>query len=415
MFGAPQPRSRIYTRPSIYARLLGDLAFGRFASGPGIVELEKTMCALLGVRHAIATSTARTALYLTLSALIKPGQKVILSPITIVDVVNMVICAGGIPVFADVEPNTCNIDPQEIERLIDKNTGAVLITHLHGLACDVKKIRAICDAHNVPLLEDAAQAFSTRVGGKWAGTFGRAGIFSFGMYKIVNVFFGGMITTDDDAMAQRIREQLALFPVMAPSAFVKKLAHGLMTDISTAPVPFSMFSYWVFRYGYLNEISALNGMVSVDRHPMRKNELPNSYKVRMSPAQARLIPGQLPGVEANNQARIAAANLYYQGLKDIPEITLPPHLTDGSHIYTYYAFRAPDRHALMRYALKHKRDLVVSHYHNCAALPIFSDFYRSCPNADATAKELLYLPTYPRYDVTEIHKNIAVTRSYFRQ
>src|SRR6185503_17787272 len=99
-------------------------------------------------------------------ALIKPGRKVILSPYTIADVVNMVVCAGGEPVFADIERETCNVDAAEVERLIDDQTGAVMVTHFYGLACDIERIAKICKDRNVPLIEDAAQAFGVRVNGK---------------------------------------------------------------------------------------------------------------------------------------------------------------------------------------------------------------------------------------------------------
>lgn len=390
-----------------------DILTGRFHRGGAVAVLERSLSNLLGVKHAIMTPTARTGIYLTISNLIKPGQKVILSPITIVDVINMVICAGGVPVFADVEPNTCNIDAAEVEKLIDKDTGAVLVTHLHGLACDIKRIRDACKAKNVPLVEDAAQAFSTAIDGKWTGTFGKAGVFSFGMYKLVNSFLGGMITTDDDELAERLREKIKSFPAIPLKTYLSKVFHGAATDLSTSPLPFSAFTYWVFRYGYLNNVSALNGMVTVDRFPQRKDHIPDNYLVQMSDTQARLIGPQLENVQRNNKRRIETASIYGNGLAEIEELVLPPLRSDGSHIYTYYAFRAPDRHALVRYLMENNRDLVISHYHNCASLSIFKDFYRACPNADATAKELLYLPTYPRYKTDQAQKNVDAIRRYF--
>ncbi len=393
--------------------LAADILSGRFHRGDDAERLEAALASLLGVKHAILTPTARLGIYLSILNVIKPGQKVILSPITIVDVINMVICAGGVPVFADVEPNTCNIAAAEVERLIDKNTGAVFITHLHGLACDVRKIKAICETHGVPLIEDAAQAFSTKVDRKWVGTFGKAGVFSFGMYKLVNAFFGGMIVTDDDELNARVRTQMKDYPMMTLNQYGAKVMHALTTDISTSPLLFSTFTFWVFRYGYLNDMAAVNGMVTVDRVPVRKDSIPQSYLVRMTPSQARLIYPQLDGVEANNRARIKRAKIYDERLRDVKELVLPPFREDGTHIYTYYPFRCPDRHAVVRHAMKKNRDLVISHYHNCASLDIFKQFYRACPNAQATADQLLYLPTYPRYTELEAGRTADVIRSFF--
>lgn len=412
MFGAPQPRFRIYTRPASYQRMLTGLLSERPGHESSLEQLEQEVARRAGVRFAICTPTARTGIYLALASLIKPGQKVLLSPVTIVDVINMVLCAGGIPHFIDTEENTCNIDAAEVERHIDSNTGAVLVTHLHGLACDIERIRAVCERAKVPLIEDAAQSFSTRVNSRWTGSFGRAGIFSFGMYKIVNTFYGGMVITNDESLHAAIRSRMASFPYMERSMLLHKVLFALATDISTLPLPFSMFTYWFFRYGYLHHIDVIQDLVTVDRYPVRHETMRSSLLCRMRPVQASLIYDQLDGVEANNQARIRAAQQYHEGLQDIPELVLPPHRNDGSHLYTYYAFRCPDRHALMRYALKRRRDLVLSHYHNCASLDIFKDFYRDCPRAEATARQLIYLPTYPRYRAQQIDENIRVIREF---
>jgi perosamine synthetase len=414
MLGAPQPRFRIYTSPNSYRMVLPELF--RQAEAPEALEsLERAVTKRTGARFAVTMPTARTGIYLTLRALIRPGQKVILSPLTIVDVVNMVIAAGGIPVFADVGRNTCNIDAEEVEKLLSPEVGAVLVTHLHGLACDIRRIRAACDQAEVPLIEDAAQSYSATVEGKWTGTFGRAGIFSFGLYKIVNAFFGGMVITDDETLYRRLKAEMGKLPLMAPGMLRHKVLFGLATDLSTLPLPFSAFTYWFFRYGFLNEVDAILDLVTVDRHPKRSERIRPELLCRLRPQQARLIERQLDTVAEGNAARIRAAQRYDAGLRSIPELTLPPLHTDGSHLYTYYAIRSPDRRGLMRHGFKRRRDWVLSHYHNCASLEIFKDFYRPCPNAEATAQELLYLPTYPRYRVPEIDRNVAVVRDFFRR
>ena len=154
----------------------------------------------------------RFGLYLALRQLIKPGQEVILSPYTIYDVVNMVICAGGKPVFADIERETCNLDPREVEQLVSSHTGAVITTHLHGLSSSrIEELAAFCRERGIPLIEDAAQAFGGAVGGKPVGSFGDVGIYSFGRVKNVNAFYGGAVVCRDPAVAARIRAELSAF------------------------------------------------------------------------------------------------------------------------------------------------------------------------------------------------------------
>jgi dTDP-4-amino-4,6-dideoxygalactose transaminase len=368
-----------------------------------------------GRKHALAMPTARTGIYLTIKAIIKPGQKVIMSPITIVDVINMVLCAGGIPVFADTDADSCNIDPVGFEDLIDNETGLVFVTHLHGLACDMDKIREICKRKNVPLVEDSAQAFSTLYKGRRTGSLSDAAVFSFGMYKNVNSFFGGMIVLDDDALYEKIRKEADVLTDQGKSHLTKKMVSALQTDIGTWPALFKVFTYWIFRFAYLKGIKSINNITIVDLHPERYNKMPKELLRTMLPVQARLALTQLGNVDEDNAVRIRHAKMYYEGLKDIPELVLPPMREDGSHIYTYYALQFPDRLDFMRYAMKSKRDFVICHYHNCADLEIFKDFYRDCPLARKTAGALIYLPTYPRYTPRQVQENIRVIRKYFNK
>src|SRR5262249_37668081 len=156
-----------------YVSPLRDLARGRLHRGDEVEELERRLCARLGTSHAIAMPFARTGIYLTLQALIRPGQKVVLQPYTIVDAVNVVLCAGGVPLCGDIEPETCSLDPAEVKKLLDtEDVGAVCVTHLHGVPGAIDEIVALCQARGVPVVEDVAQAFGARLGGKALGTIG---------------------------------------------------------------------------------------------------------------------------------------------------------------------------------------------------------------------------------------------------
>ena len=146
MLMAPKARYRLYTSAHSYLSFLRDVITGRLHRGDAVEQLEQTVAESWNVGAAIAMPQARVGIYLALKALINRGDAVVMSPYTIADVVNMVIAAGGRPVFADIRRETCNIDPAEVERLIDDTTGAVLITHLHGLAADPDKIANICRA-----------------------------------------------------------------------------------------------------------------------------------------------------------------------------------------------------------------------------------------------------------------------------
>src|SRR5947207_5062495 len=164
------PRVRVQSSPATYLRTAGEFLTGLWRRGNSVEQLQRAIATEVGVRHAIAMPMARTAIYFALKETIRPGQKVVLSPYTIADVVNMVICADGVPIFADLAPGQYNVSADEIERLVDDDTGAVLVTNFYGEACDIERIAAFCKSRKVSLIEDAAMAFGVNVGGRYAGT-----------------------------------------------------------------------------------------------------------------------------------------------------------------------------------------------------------------------------------------------------
>jgi len=409
---APLPRYRLYDDVRTYTTIGRELATGRWKSGGACAELEKSL-ASLGAPHAVVTPRARVAIHLAIKGLIRPGQRVVLSPYTIADVVNMVVAAGGVPVFADIERETCNVDPTEIEKLVDADTGAVMITHLHGLACDMDVIPRICAERGVALIEDAAQAFGARHGGRPVGSFGDAGIFSFGKYKNVNAFLGGVLLTRHAELAQQTRAALAEWPLQDPAHYLEEVAHGLATDVATWPPLFRAFTFWVFRFAFLQELSLLNRQVSFDNDPELRRELPEHYRRCMTPLQARLILRQLARVDEHTRERIERARAYHEGLRDLREVMVAPLRTDFSHMYTYFPIQVDDRNALLRHLMRRGRDVAGQHIKNCADFPAFREWHRDCPNARKTAGAVVLLPTYPRYSMRDVEANVRVIREYF--
>lgn len=411
---SPHPRFRIYTRPGCYLSVARDVCLGRTRRGDDDRKLEEAVKAYTGSPHAVCMPKARVGVHLLVRALVPRGKKVILSPYTISDIVNMVVCAGAIPVFADVERATANIDPADIERLIDGDTAAVMVTHLHGLACDMDRIGAICRKRNVLLLEDAAQAFTARWKGKPVGTLSDAGVYSFGMYKNVNSFFGGMVVTPHRDLAERLRKEVEAFPWQGTGYYLSQVSEALKTDIATWPPLFGSVTFPIFRYAYLHDIRALNGAVTVDAFPKLKRVLPETYLRRYTPMQARIALSQLAEADRNTRARIERARVYFEGLRDVPELICAPFHEDGTHAYMYYVIQAPDRVALVKYLMQHGCDMAVSHHKNCAGLEAFREFHRDCPNAQATANSLIYCPAYPRYPIEDVRRNVAAIRAYFK-
>ena len=187
------------------AAVLEVLERGYLSQGPETAHFEAEFATLVGTRHAIATSSGTAALHLALLAHgIGPGDEVITTSFTMVATVNSILYVGARPVFADVDAATFNLDPRTIEPLITPRTRAILPVHLYGGPCDMAAIMAIAQAHGLLVIEDAAQAIGASIDGTMVGSFGTA---AFSLYATKNVTSGegGVVTTDSDEIADRVR------------------------------------------------------------------------------------------------------------------------------------------------------------------------------------------------------------------
>ena len=274
----PSPsRQRLYTNPSTYASLFRDFTWGQDDQGQGVGLLEDEIKTRLDVPYALAVNQARVGIYLAIKALVTEHKRnVIMSPFTIFDVVNMVICAGGNPVFADIEVGSCTVNPQEIERLIDDQTAAVFITHTHVLCQGVDRILEICRSQNIPLVEDAAVAYGTHYRGKAVGTLGDIGVYSFGLFKNVSAVYGGMVVTRHEALYRQMAEEMAGFQAVSKRELLNRCLYGLTIDMATNPFVFRTLTFWVFRFGFLHDIEVINKRTRNDPNAFRRDELPGA-------------------------------------------------------------------------------------------------------------------------------------------
>jgi len=172
--------------------------------GPIVREFEERIGDLLGVKHAVAMCNATVALEIASKAIDLKGE-VILPSYTFIATAHALQWQGITPVFADMEPESHNIDPAKIEALITPRTTGIVGVHVWGRACDTEAIEAIVAKHNLRVMYDASHGFGCSVGGRMLGNFGACEVFSFHATKFINCFEGGAVTTNDDALAEKMR------------------------------------------------------------------------------------------------------------------------------------------------------------------------------------------------------------------
>jgi dTDP-4-amino-4,6-dideoxygalactose transaminase len=177
-----------------------------FMGGPQVQAFEDEWAATFGSKHAIAVNSATSGLYAAIGAAgIGPGDEVIVPPLSMSATVTAAIIWGGIPVFADVDPDSCNLDPESVRAAITPRTRAITLVHLMGQPCDMAPIMEVAQAHGLTVIEDCAQSIHATYRGCESGTIGHVGVFSLNYHKHIHTGEGGICLTDDPRLAERLR------------------------------------------------------------------------------------------------------------------------------------------------------------------------------------------------------------------
>lgn len=329
----------------------------RFILGPEVDAFEQEAAAYLGVRHALSCASGTDALHLALRAAgIGPGDEVITPPFTFIATAEAIRYVDATPVFVDVDPRTMNLDPALIEAAITPRTRAILPVHLFGQPADLAAITPIAERHGLLLIEDCAQSFGAAIDGRMTGGFGLAGCHSFFPSKNLGCFGdGGMITTNDDALAEQIR-------VLRN--------HGS-------------------RERYHHEVIG--------------------YNSRLDEMQAAILRVKLRHIEEFNAGRRRAARLYSELLAELPVET--PHEDGiGIHVYHQYTLLSDRRDAIMA-ALQQAGIASAVYYpvplHRQNVFAAESAGL-SLPATEAVAGRCLSLPMYPELEESDIRRIVAV-------
>ncbi|MFW6164171.1 MAG: DegT/DnrJ/EryC1/StrS family aminotransferase [Planctomycetota bacterium] len=327
-----------------------------FILGPEVQALEEEVAAYAGAGHAVGCASGTDALLLALMALnVGSGDEVITTPFSFFATAGSIWRTGATPVFVDIEPETFNIDPEGVRGAITEKTKAIMPVHLFGQCAEMDPILEA--AGDIPVVEDAAQALSAEYKGTKAGALGTIGCFSFFPSKNLGGFGdGGMCTTDDDVLAERLR---------------RLRVHGAE------------------RKYYHKEIG---------------------FNSRLDALQAAILRVKLPHLDAWSDARAAHAARYDELLADANVVT-PVARPHCRHVYNQYTLRAPDRDAVVA-GLK-ERGIGCSiyypvplHLQDCFAGLGYSE--GDLPVSEKAAAEVLSIPVYPEL-TAEMQQYVADT------
>jgi dTDP-4-amino-4,6-dideoxygalactose transaminase len=306
----------------------------------------------------VGVNSGTDALVIALRALdVGPGDEVITTPFTFFATAEAISQVGATPVFVDIDPHTFNLDPSLIEERVAPRTKTILPVHLYGQAANMDPILDIARRHGLKVLEDVAQAFGGEYKGRKLGTLGNAAAFSFFPSKALGAYGdGGLIATDDDAIAETAR---------------MLQAHGA-------------------RKKYFNEAIG--------------------YNSRLDSIQAAILRVKLPHVGAWIEARHRAARVYSELLKSVPDLVLPHEAPDAKHVYHQYSARILEgRREEVRARLSEAGIGTMVYYPvPLHRLPIYADLGYRLPATELAAEEVLSLPIWPQIAL-DVQERVAET------
>jgi dTDP-4-amino-4,6-dideoxygalactose transaminase len=341
------------------------LASQQFILGTEGAALEEEVAQLCGVAHGIGTGSGTDALVLALrSCGVQAGDEVILPPFTFVATGSAVSALGATPVFADIHPNTYNIDPAQLERRITPRTRAILVVHLYGLSADMDPILQLARKRNLPVVEDSAQAIGAAYKGRRAGALGDVACFSFYPTKNLGACGdAGMIVTDSAERAARLR---------------RLRNHGQTEK-------------------YVSSEPGWNG--------------------RLDEIQAAILRVKLRHLSKWQRERQAHAAEYTRHFSQIPGI-MPPLVPEGyEHVFHQYTIRVEDRDKLQQLLAEKKIGSAVYYPMPLHLQPLYvslgfklGDF----PHAERAAEEVLSLPMYPELRAAQLARVAETVTEFVR-
>jgi perosamine synthetase len=387
------PRTQLYLSNREIVGSIGRLLLNGPGYGFPVEQFAKEFAAQWKVRGAVAGSYARLCFYFAIKALnLPPGSEIITTPITIHDIINMIISNGHRPVFVDIDPTTYQMDPAALERAITCRTKAVLVTHLFGIASDMDKIVPICEKHNLALLEDASHSFGTALHRKRMGTFGKAGIFSLSSVKSITAGYGGVIVSDDMEFLTTVNESFHLLRQCKRQdlwdIFVKNLIVGLIT---------SRFIFGCAAFPAIRFLNSRNPLV-VNRlqtdNPEQKiiHEPLPEWMWQFSPLQADMAIRCLRRVDAENKKRQSNAQILFDILLPHAVNRLPRLLEDSYNVFWRFPFKAPEGREFMKYMNRYGIDVTTTLLPCCTKMSIFQEYVQSAPHAEKVPQEVFFLP-----------------------
>jgi dTDP-4-amino-4,6-dideoxygalactose transaminase len=380
--------------------------------------LEEEFKKYLGVKHAISFNSGRSAFLAILSSLnLNKDDEVLLQAFTCNAVPNPIIWAGLKPVYVDCDGKTFNIDIEDLKTKITDRSKVLVVQHTFGLPADLDEILKICQENNLILIEDCAHSLGAEYGstnspqanGKKVGTFGKVSFFSFSRDKVISSVYGGMVATNDDDLAKKIKEFQQKIDYPSDFWIFQQLIHPVLMNYLILPI------YPIFGKYLLILLQWFHIFSKAVHWKEKRGKKPGYFPKKLPNALAVLALNQFRKLERFNQHREEIARFYYGNLKD-SKFELPPEFTDRKQIFLRFTLKNKKAHEIIKKAWK--KNILIGDWYDKVIAPHDTKLDKlkydngSCLVAEELAKETFNLPTHINISPKNAQKIVKFLKKY---
>lgn len=381
----------------------------RWKKGKEIEELEAEFKKYLGVKYAVSFNSGRSAFLAILNSLrLKKGDQVLVQAFTCNAAANPIIWAGLKPVYIDCDEKTFNIDIEDLKRKITEKSRVVIIQHTFGLPAEIDEILEICRQNNLILIEDCAHSLGAGYKGKKIGTFGKASFFSFSRDKIISSVYGGMVVTNDDELAKKIRDFQGKIGYPSNFWIFQQLLHPIALNWKILPTYRILGKYILVLFQWFHILS------KAVHWKEKRGKKPDYFPKRLPNALSILALNQFKKLDKFNNHRKEIAKFYFENLKNT-SFKLPEIPNNQDHIFLRFTIKHPKAHQIIKKAWQN--NLLIGDWYTTPIAPHDTKLDKleyklgSCPKAERLSKETLNLPTHINISKKEAQKIVDFLRS----
>ena len=413
-----QSRIHIYKSNFFYLKFFYRLIISKiFKSKSDIVQLKNTLKNKFKNQNVHLVGQCREGIYYTVkySILMTKKHEVIVSSYTLYHVINMILLAGGTPVFVDLEKNNLHNSYQKILKKINQNTACIIITHLFYVNEEIDEIKKIASEKNIYLLEDCAVGFGTKnINNVLCGNFGDFGIFSFQAMKNVQSLTGGAIITKNEDFSKWIEYEMLNLKEISFYEILKKLLFVFCIDFLTRIKFVNFIFFQILKIAYKKNISSILKLIRADHTPT-SNLMHKSYDLKkMTNAQAAFINIGINNMDKDQKDRLKRALIYQHKLEKFKVLQILPKKGFNNRNHLEYPVLVKEKEALFNFLLKNNIDVRKFYYRNLSYLDCYDAYNVSCPNSNNVENQIITLPCYPSYSLKNIYKITRLIKEFYK-